>query len=368
MKWSIYICLIISLLLSTESSSQVLIQPTFQQTEVFSIDQLLQVSLVNSSSQAVEGALDISIESGGQMVFRLASPVMRLGVGEMRLADEINWNSRLQYGQNDLASFLRQTGKVYGNNLVFCYHFIENNTTKVLGSSCQEKTLLRFDPPELIFPEDRAKVQSLSPLLTWKPVNVLSFSPISYQLVLTELKKGQSPVEAIRTNFSLINERNLYQPFLPYPSNAQLLEEDKEYAWQVIAYLEGVEIGKTEAWRFSFKPNQKNIEEIPEEGYRFVKRKSDGSYYLANKVLHFAYDNRDNEENLTYQIYPMAKDNLKAMKRVPSITLKPGVNNIDLDLSEVRGMKDSEEYLMTIQTAKNGRYYLRFKYFKKVAQ
>lgn len=368
MKWSIYICLIISMLCSMVGNGQVLIQPTFQQSEVFSIDQILQVSLVNSTAQSVNGTLDISIESGGQLVFRLASPPLQLAAGEMKLADEINWNSRFQYGQNDLASFLSQTGKLYSNNLVFCYHFLENRTNKALGSNCQEKSLMRFDPPQLIFPTDRSEVQSTSPLLTWKPLTLLSFSPISYQLVLTELKPRQSPAEAVRTNFAMINERNLYQPFLPYPTNAMPLEEDKTYAWQVIAFLEGIEIGKTEAWQFSFAQPQENEIEKPIEGYRFVKRQSDGGYYIANKILHFAYDNRNHETDLNYQIYPITEYKQKALRRLPEVALKPGVNNLDLDLSDIKGMKDGTEYVLMIQAEKDGVYYLRFKYFKKTAQ
>lgn len=368
MKWRIYFCLSIGLLLSTLGSSQVVIQPTFRQAEIFSIDQLLQVSIINSAGRPVEGTLDVSIESGRQLVFRLASPMMQLGVGEMRFADEINWNSQFQFGQNDIAGLLRSTGKLYGDNLTFCYHFIENQTGKVLGSSCQEKALLRFDPPELIFPTDRSQVKTELPLLTWKPLNLLSFSTVSYQLILTELKAGQSPIQAVQTNGSIINERHLFQPFLPYPTTALPLEKDKKYAWQVTAFLDGVEIGKTEAWQFSLKETPTTKQYNSQESYRFAKKQPEGKYYIANRILHFAFDNRDYEEQLDYKLYPVKANGQKSIKKLPIIPLKHGVNQLDLDLSNFKGVKDNQAYLLVIQTKKNGDYYLPFKYYKKTAK
>lgn len=361
---------IIGMLCYLSTSAQVAIFPTYQNIETFRIDQLFQVSLVNSGTNAVLGVLEVSVEGkNSQPVLKLSSNQIRLEGGAMVANEQIPWNTRLEFGSSQESSFLKSTGKLQFGEYVFCYSFISNGTA--LGVNCQEQTINLYGLPELLSPINDENIQTSLPILTWKPPFPLDIPNLHYSLRLTEFKPGQSPAEALKVNYPLLQTHHLENLLLPYPGDAYPLEEGKSYVWQVTAHTGPLEIGKTDIWVFHYNQRETVLtsKEQPTkpESYRFVKTSLDGSYYQANQDIYFAYDNRYHEATLNYTIICQSQEH-KALQILPIIELQPGINKIRLEGETISELSEEASYLLQVTNAKGKHFYFPFYYRPTKAQ
>lgn len=63
------------------------------------------------------------------------------------------------------------------------------------------------------------------------------FSSLSYELLVTEVLQGQTPIEAIQYNTAIYSKGNINQAYESYASSFYKLDTGKLYAWQVIAKM-----------------------------------------------------------------------------------------------------------------------------------
>ena len=280
----------------------------------------------------------------------------------MLSSSQIDWTAPIAFGQTQFANILRETGTLQNGTFIFCYRFLAIPDSRILGLNCQEKTIMRFGPPELLSPQNGSYVSIPNPILSWKPPIPFTTLDIRYELVLAELKKGQSFIEAIRTNFSILNIKDIQRRFLLYPNTAPQLTLGKSYVWQVAAFHQGIEIGATDIWKFTYEQKELDKDSPPTvESYRFVKPKLDGAYYIANEIIYFAYDNRKSQSILNYQIYPI-ENRGKSLKNLPKIKLKTGINRLDIEGKKIKGLKDKKRYLLVVTDESEHQYYLAFIY------
>lgn len=359
-----YWVLFFIILFSTFAKAQVLIVPSFQNSELFFFDHLFQVNLINSTNQSIQGVLEIDVENRNQeRVVKVSSPLIMLQAGALLNSAQLPWNSSIEFGQNQLIASFSETGRFPYGSYIFCYRFIAVDGT-TLGVNCQEKAVNVTGQPELISPYDKEIIRTPMPLLTWKPPLPLVSTNITYHLRLCHMEAGQSIAEALRINYPLIERRSVREPFMVYPTDALPLEEGESYVWQIRAFYDGLELGETEIWQFTYQlPNSKRETEEVVESYRLVKNKLDGVPYIATDILHFAYDNRRSEAVLNYKIYP--QNNVKnSVKNLPRITLKSGLNKIDIEGAKLNRLEADQRYVLKIKDENGSNYYFNFIYYE----
>lgn len=345
------------------AQSQVIINPTFNQSNIFFLDQLLQVNVVNPTSTVMTGYLSVDIEDNqGNIILSITSTPMQLGANAITNASDINWQNNLNLANTSIANAIGETGKFPFGKYVFCYRFLSSVNAQVLGINCQEKEINIAGLPELISPYNNANIKSTYPLLTWRPPLPLSGQNVTYNLVLTELKNGQSYIDAIQSNFPLLKRKNLSQISLNYPPDALPLDEEKEYVWQVTAFYNNIEIGQTDIWKFSFKPTLTKSAIPADESYRVLKKRKSSDYYVFNGTLYFIFDNRYNETVLEYTIYKEGNPNANITGLPLVQDMGAGTQKIELNLSNVNGIEANSKYVMKVKDKYEHEYVMTFLY------
>ncbi|MEO1517232.1 MAG: hypothetical protein AAFV95_19560 [Bacteroidota bacterium] len=348
--------------LATPSWSQVVIRPVSTNSPIFNFDQLLQFQLVNTGTSPVKGIVQIQVEDNySNGILQINSLPISVAVGASMDQQQVQWEGGIKLGENQFARWLAQSGGLPRGQYIYCYRFLEAQSGRTLGNFCQENSSTYFRLPELVYPFHEATLQNRFPVLSWRPPVPLQGNNLRYNLKLVELLRGQSPLEAIHTNIPLLEKYHLSTLSLPYPPTGIPLEKDQQYAWQVTAFWNEIEIGKTNIWTFSIEEEEIEKEEPQIESYRLVKQRQKGSPYVFTDALYFAYDNRAFESELTYSIH--AKNaSREAMTNLPSIALTPGMNEIKLDIDKHADMEAGQHYVLTIWDRYQVPYYLEFKY------
>lgn len=357
------ICLIL-LGTSLACAAQVSILPLPSRSEAFLLEDIWRVSLINGTSGALSGDLVLSIQDDARnLVFSATVSGLRIESG----ANNINRNNlreaTIQYGSGLKSATLRRTGVLPYGEYILCYSYSDIKSAATLGEYCYEKTVQPLLPPELIQPYDGENLQSDLPLLVWKGPFPTGDLPVTFALRLVEVDKGLSAQTAIERNKPLLSRQYKGTTQLLYPKDALALEPGKVYAWQVAAFSGDFNLGTTEAWTFSVEPPVK-LPEDP-ESYRMVTETPNGVHYLAKKgVLRFAYDNRDGATELDYEVLSLSTSDKNNIKLATKVTLHPGINKVDMDLSAEGRLEDRQKYLLTIHRPNGNNQYFEFIYRK----
>ncbi|MBN2355009.1 hypothetical protein JXO59_02790, partial [candidate division KSB1 bacterium] len=111
------------------------------------------------------------------------------------------------------------------------------------------------DPPQLIAPEDGAKIEVLNPAFFWTSAMKIPGRQKLYALTIVRLMPGQTAKDAIRSN-KPHHQVTLGRTSYEYPPDAWPLENGLAYAWQVQAIDEkgrliAANSGYTEIFTFS---------------------------------------------------------------------------------------------------------------------
>lgn len=352
--------------LSIALSAQISIQVPYQGKEVFFIDHLFQFTIANTSTQALSGQLEISINDiNGLVVASIHSDPILLTAGSSKQARQLRWPSGLQLGFGTLSQVLQQSGRLPFGEYVFCYQFVATTSARPLGVNCQEKSLKVQGQPTLIYPLDQSTIDHTYPQLSWRPPLPLVGPELHYSLKLVPLKERQSPMMAMEENIPLLHMHYLKQHQLLYPISGIPLKTGEDYVWQITAYYHDVEIGKTDIWQFSIQQNkEKPMAKAALRSYRFVKPKLDGTFYIMDEALCFAYTNRAYDEKLAYKVYENGRRD-KSLLSLPPIKLKPGLNQIDLEEEALEGIEKNKQYTLKITDSRGDNYFLSFLYQPK---
>jgi hypothetical protein len=246
-----------------------------------------------------------------------------------------------------------------------CVHLIQYESDKVLAQSCVPTRVLPLQPPRLVFPMDSAKIKIPDPIFSWLPVigGGSSQEAIKYELTVKEILQGQSAAEAITSNPELLVANNIPNTFYPYPSTSlNTLNYGQDYVWQVKAYAGDYFIGQSEIWVFKLVMDSIKIKKT-DSSYSVPALFLDGGIHYAIGSLRFKYDGEYTSRQLSFKIYD---DKLNEINiRHQKLWQNYGDNRYSIDLTEVKGIKNNNYYLLVITNEKGLRYFLRFEYKKK---
>jgi len=108
------------------------------------------------------------------------------------------------------------------------------------------------NPPRLVSPRDSANIDVPQPTFAWTPPQPPATGQVTYEIKIVEKLPSQTSLQAIQANPVWFTKRDIRTTNITYPTSARTLDTGKTYTWQVTAYSSGAEIGKSEAWSFSY--------------------------------------------------------------------------------------------------------------------
>jgi hypothetical protein len=259
-------------------------------------EQLWNLVLVNNSNASLDIAILLTLQdiATGQTVLSGSSRNLALAKGVKTI--NIKDVQPIQYNYGFTA--------INGNYLplgsyIACYTITKLNheSVETITNECVNITIGPLSPPLLNVPADKSILQTRYPQFSWTPpAPVQMFDNLNYEIVVSEVKEGQSPLDAIRNNTPVYIKTNNRQTFENYPSTYARLDSAKTYAWQVIA-KNGLNYSvPTEVWTFSFSKDSVKIE-TTSSNYILLKnsRYEAGVNYIDGKTLLIKYYSYDKE-------------------------------------------------------------------------
>lgn len=154
----------------------------------------------------------------------------------------------------------------------------------------------------LIFPADSSILQSSAIQFTWTPPAPVSlFGRLGYDVVVTEVRPGQQPAEALQENLPFYSTSQITANFESYPVSLPKFENGKWYAWQVIARDERSYAAKTETWVFSVR-NDSLKQDPATISYLLLGDANGGLSRITKAGLFVKYYCYDKDHEATLQI------------------------------------------------------------------
>jgi hypothetical protein len=152
---------------------------------------------------------------------------------------------------------MRRTGRLPEGDYRACVVVVDTGGFQ-LAEVCEHFSIAYPDPPFLVEPFDGETVTSQDLFFQWTPSQVPFGFGLRYVLQVAEVRSGQLPAEALRSNLLHLHEEDVGSPHLQYPLYARPLEDGKRYAWRVQALdLNGFPVaannGSSEIWTFTFE-------------------------------------------------------------------------------------------------------------------
>ncbi|MBN8702776.1 MAG: hypothetical protein J0M08_06910 [Bacteroidetes bacterium] len=245
---------------------------------------LIQASIMNASGEQQIVLESKLINVANEVVLSARSIPFAIHNGVNTSANSSRQIERVEYGNSSQASYIKTSHLLPSGRFKLCIVVISATTSEVIDDFCDE---IESDLSQFLFlvsPFDKDTIATTQPLLAWthsEPFNVLSQGE-SYRMILVELKNDQTAEEGIVTNPTYFLKNNLLSHQVVYPIDANKLEADKRYGWQVQKIANDIVINKSEAWEFTLASKNKKF--TPK--YATLNKKLSSGFYTAydNKV------------------------------------------------------------------------------------
>lgn len=353
----------------TVSYTQILVTPQIPPQGLLQKKQLWNILVINNSGivQPVQIQMSLSDRATGQKLLNGTSRTIALPQGASQFREQdfapIQYNFSGSYAAVD-----RNTGDMLmAGAYTICYTLISHNSKGIespMLEECVQVDVEPLSPPQLISPADTSVVETSYPYFNWiPPAPAVMFSDLKYEIIVVELKNGQSPYEAIQRNAAIYIQRYLTTPYLLYPASYKTLEPGKKYVWQVIAKNGNLYSQKTEAWSFAIKED--SAATLIDAGVYVKLRKGyDAHNYICKGNMHFEYNNETGDTTTTVSIYTITGDQ-KQIVDTREVKLKQGQNFIDMKIGNTGKYQHLQAYLLEIVNNRKENWNLKFKYVKK---
>ena len=340
-----------SLLLSAFAWAQVNIQLYPTKEFNLSVDDLINCSILAAAN---DETVDIIIACKAK---QNAEPVFTATIKSLRISNRpTNINSRsaglnIQYANTGL--LFNNSKTLRSGTYTVCVEAINSSSLEKLASECEDYNNQPLNPPMLIYPDDKATITMLQPILNWlAPSPVTDPKGMNYQLKLVNLLNNQNQFEAIAANAPILDLNIKGNTNLLYPLNAMPLKWGNTYAWQVEAFDGKVPVGKTEVWQF--KIERDSLEELREKFrmlsfIRLAKPGEDGRVYETNEDLKILFDGIALAD-AKIEIFDANNKSVQVVdaKQVFEI----GGGRYVINLEQLSGIKNNKTYTIQVSAAK----------------
>lgn len=325
--------------------------------------QLWNMMLINPTTASLNIQIELSLynSAGSQKLLSAVTRVLEINKGarQIQYADVVPVNYNYLAGTDiDRNPY----GFLPVGYYKACYSFsqIVGDMIIPLAEECTELEVAPLSPPQLLLPEDKARVDKPNPQFTWiAPLPEMLFRNLVYTLRVVELFPGQGYTDAMERNIPVVQERNLKQAFFDYPASARALERNKKYLWQVTAH-DGTYSVKTEIWLFEF-PSDVTTAKQQTSQHVELERGIGPAQFISNGLLKFRYQNELSDTLATFRIYPPGREQEVKMKG--TVKLKRGENFVDLSVEGKRFLQDGGMYCFALMNSSGEKWFLPFVYY-----
>lgn len=293
----------------------------------------------------------------------IKTPVFTLGSGSQPIPLRVAGSTAVQFSDGRSGRLLRQTNAFPSGDYEYCYTINLINSDQPPVEQCFDYTLAPFADLSLLDPFDGDSTCNRRPVLTWQPL-LPAIPGAAYQLVLTKVKNGQSPTEAMNYNLPFINQRAIMTPILVYPPVQRELSNGK-YAWQVSAYKDQVILNRSEIWTFTVGcPDEPDpVVKQVDHSYRDIVDLSKGNDYLVTDSIRFSIVNSNAEERLRYTLVTLPERG-RPVRGLPKIKLSRGLNLITIGIPKSR-RNAGKDFLLRVWLPNGTLQQLRIRYEKE---
>lgn len=346
--------------------SQILISPQIPPQGLMQKNQLWNILCINNSGfpQYVQIQLSLTKSVSEQPILTGTGRTFLLQKGTTLIrADDV---APVQYQYTSATTAIGAGDWLTAGSYNVCYTL--SAPDEKIGTPSAEACLNidsePLSPPQLISPADTSIVETNYPGFNWiPPAPAMMFTDLKYELLIVEIKEGQSAYDAIQRNVPIYLHRYLPNPFVLYPSSSKALESGKHYAWQVIAKNGNAYSQKTEAWSFRIKDDSASVV-IDSGAFTRMTRGFDAQSYICHGNMRFEYYNETGDSVTTVSIYAIQND-IRTLVDSRKIKLRRGQNFVSLKTGNGNTFKNMQVYLLEINNNRNERWNLKFKYVKK---
>lgn len=296
-------------LLSSAVQAQVSMAVQVPPTGVLQKNQLWNLVLVSTADQPVTAFLRLTLLSTKDN-----TPLMTAETKDFLLtkgAKQISSNevSPVQYNYLSAAfnADRNPNGMLPVGNYLACYTVLkaEGEIVVELAEECIPVEVEPLSPPLLNTPFDRDTVPTPYPQFTWLPPTPLSlFNDLSYDMLVTEVLPGQSPLESIQQNIPVYNVGNLRTMVNLYPASNKALDTAKWYAWRIIAKNNNQLVAQSEVWLFRVAGLPLPAQSVTGQNYLLLQRTEDagGVSFINRDSLGVKYYSFDSVHQATLRI------------------------------------------------------------------
>lgn len=318
---------------------------------------LFNADLQNTSGQDMEVYVigSITDKSSGQIIATATTGNFILKTTGVSLS---LYQSAAAYQYSE--SFTSKSGSLPYGKYLFCLKVYNTAANEESSSSCVDGESLPLSPPLLVYPENTSEIYEHYPLLTWLSPMPANGQKIFYDLVLSEIQPNQTPYDAIQRNFENFKQVDIPNAFLQYPANALKLEEEKNYAWKIVAKnASGEKIGETEIWTFRLAKYDAPSEPDVYSNYIIPGKANDSRPVTIKDSLKISMNESALITDLKYSILDASGNEVKGDQ---ISVIKKGNNQFVMDLSRSIKLKNKAYYTLIIQTPKGEKRYIKFRF------
>lgn len=358
----------VSLFFLSICSAQVVVSLQLPPSGVLQKSQLWNMLVVNGAGEKFNMVVELNVfdSRNGNRVFSASSRMIEINAG----AKQIRMNDLMPVQYQYINSLYQMDAGMNGllpvGSFKFCYNFFRINEKgkDPLSEECREMEIAPLSPPQLMMPQDSAKIETVYPQFTWTPPTPSnSFKGLQYELRVVELQKGQNITDAIQKNIPFAERGNLKEPFLAYPSSLPAFDTAVLYAWQITATDINGYAAKSEVWTFSLSKRTQNRLKVT-NSYVWLQKGEDPALFISNGRVKFSYNNLIAQRTANYQLINVS-DNKQQIVRKGKVGLSDGQNFIDLNLEDKRFWKENELYRFELINDKGEKWLLNIKFIDK---
>jgi hypothetical protein len=297
--------------------------------------------------------------TSGEPILKEESPSFGIGKGTIPVTATAN----PQFSNSIAKTYYDRTGRLPYDNYIICVELKLHNGNRLIGKTCQNINLL-LNPPQLISPFNQEHIPPVQPVFNWlAPQNPLAETrDFSYTINIVELHPGQSGMEAINSNPSILLIQNLkITSYLYSPSSPELIP-GHDYAWQVSAFINTQPVGKTEVWTFTPDSLAKKTKPaiVSSQSFTELKRKLDGGIVQTINNLRFKLDNGETIQPDHLTIYDETRNNITPTQLQFAAIYT--ANRYEIDLLPYKNFKDKHTYYLEFQSMRGEIWKMAFRY------
>jgi len=198
-------------------------------------------------------------QQGGLIVTATTSTFTLNGGTRIFTSQSINAAApiQVQWTNQKIRDAVSATGQFPTGQYSACVELfmISGNGTRSLATDCINVSVELTSPPMLISPAAGTSVELKYPIFTWTPpVPISPRTRVQYTLKMVELHGRQTAGAAMQANPAWLEQPTVGGTTIQYPPSARNLKAGQRYAWMIFASTDGIPLGKSEVWEFTYQP------------------------------------------------------------------------------------------------------------------